>query len=48
MASGGHYSFSGNLLIITESLEKDSSFQDSGETYQMVEKATAILVLEKK
>lgn len=48
MASGGHYSFSGNLLTITQNLEKDSTFQDSGETYQMIEKAAASLVLEKK
>lgn len=48
MASGGHYSFSGNLLTITQNLEKDSSFQDSGEMYQIIEKTTASFVLEKK
>jgi hypothetical protein len=47
-ASGGHYGFSGNLLTITQNLTKDSTFEDSGETYHIVEKATASLVLEKK
>jgi hypothetical protein len=47
-ASGGHYSFSGNLLTITQNVTKDSTFEDSGETYHMIETATASLVLEKK
>ena len=48
VGNGGHFSFSGNLLTITENVTKDSTFEDSGETYHIVEKATASLVLEKK
>ena len=48
VGNGGHFSFSGNLLTITENVTKDSTFEDSGETYHLVETATASILLEKK
>ena len=47
-ASGGRYSFNGTLLTITQNATKDSTFQDSGETYNMVESALASIVMEKQ
>lgn len=47
-ASGGRYSLSGNLLTITQKYARDSTFQDSGETYNLQESATSSLVLEKQ
>jgi len=47
-ASGGHYSFNGTLLTITQSAVKDSSFDDSGETYTMIQSATSSIVMEKQ
>ena len=48
IASGGHFSFSGNLLTIIQNFTKDSTFHGSGETYHIIETATASLILEKK
>ena len=47
-ASGGHYSISGNLLTITQVVSKDSTFGESGETYNMIETGISSLVLEKQ
>lgn len=47
-ASGGHYSFNGTLLTITQNGTKDSTFDDSGETYNMVESVSASIVMEKQ
>ena len=46
--SGGHYSLSGNVLTLTQAVSKDSSFQDSGVNFQMVESATPSMVFEKQ
>lgn len=46
--SGGRYSLSGNLLTLTQTAVKDSTFDDSGETYQLVESALSSIVLEKQ
>lgn len=48
VGNGGHFSFSGNLLTITQNVTKDSTFEDSGEAYHMIETANASIVLEKK
>ena len=47
-AGGGHYSFNGTLLTITQSATKDSTFDDSGETYNMIDSASASIVMEKQ
>lgn len=46
--SGGHYSLSGNTLTLTQSVSKDTSFQESGINFQLVESATPGMVLEKQ
>jgi hypothetical protein len=46
--SGGRYSFNGTLLTITQNVTKDSTFNDSGETYNMLESASALMVMEKQ
>ena len=46
--SGGRYSFNGTLLTITQSGMKDSTFDDSGETYNSVESVSASIVMEKQ
>ncbi len=48
IANGGHYSFSGNLLTITEVVSKDSTYGESGETYKLIEGGTSSVVLEKQ
>ncbi len=47
-AGGGHYKLSGNMLTITQSISKDSSFTDSGESYLLHESAVATISLEKQ
>ena len=47
-AGGGRYSFNGALLTITQNATKDSTFDDSGETYNVLESATASIVMEKQ
>jgi len=47
-ASGGRYSFNGTLLTITQNVTKDSTFNDSGETYNMVESASTSIEMEKQ
>jgi hypothetical protein len=47
-ASGGRYTLNGKLLTITQSFVKDSTFDDSGETYNMIESASASIVMEKQ
>lgn len=47
-ASGGRYSFNGAILTITQNVTKDSTFNDSGETYNIVESAIASIVMEKQ
>jgi hypothetical protein len=47
-AGGGRYSFNGTLLTITQKATKDSTFDDSGETYNMLESASASIVMEKQ
>ena len=44
-AGGGHYSFNGTLLTISQSAMKDSTFDDSGETYNMIESASTSIVM---
>jgi hypothetical protein len=46
--NGGRYTLSGNLLTITQNARKDSSFQDSGVTFHMVETILASVVMEKQ
>ncbi len=48
LPSGGRYSRNGNLLTIKQYVSRDSSFQDSGETYLLKESATTNFVLEKQ
>ena len=48
LASGGRYSWNGNLLTIKQNVSRDSSFQDAGETYQLKQSAITSLVLEKQ
>ncbi len=47
-ASGGRYSFSGNLLTIIQHVIKDSTFEDSGETIHMNVSGVTSTVLEKQ
>jgi len=47
-ANGGRYTLSGNLLTIKQNASKDSTFQDSGVTFHMVETALATVVMEKQ
>lgn len=46
--SGGHYSISGNVLTISQSVSKDSSFTDSGESYILHESASGSMEFEKQ
>jgi hypothetical protein len=46
--NGGKYTLSGNLLTIKQNASKDSSFQDSGVTFHMVETVLATIVMEKQ
>ena len=46
--SGGRYTLNGNLLTINQAGSKDSTFQDSGETYHMTESVVASIVMEKQ
>lgn len=48
LPSGGRYSWNGNELSIKQHVSRDSSFQDSGETYQLKESAITNFVLEKQ
>ncbi len=48
LPSGGRYSWNGNVLTIKQNVSRDSSFQDSGETYQIRESAVTNFVLEKQ
>ncbi len=47
-AGGGHFTLSGNLLTIIQNVSRDSSFRNSGETYQQTQRATTSIVLEKQ
>ena len=47
-ASGGRYKFSGNLLTITQTTSKDSTFEDSNVTFHQNESAVASIVMEKQ
>ena len=47
-ASGGHYSWNGKLLTITQIFSKDSTFEDSGEIVNLKESAVSSIVLEKQ
>ncbi|HEV2832657.1 MAG TPA: hypothetical protein VGW31_11825 [Hanamia sp.] len=47
-ANGGRYTLNGNLLTITQNASKDSTFQDSGVTFHMVETILASVVMEKQ
>jgi hypothetical protein len=46
--NGGRYTLSGNLLTLKQNASKDSSFQDSGVTFHLVETVLATIVLEKQ
>lgn len=46
--SGGRYKMNGNLLTLTQNAAKDSTFDDSGETYHSLELASSTIVLEKQ
>lgn len=48
LASGGRYSWNGNELTIKQNVSRDSTFMDSGETYQVNESAVTSFVLEKQ
>ena len=48
VASGGRYSWNGNELTIKQNVSRDSTFMDSGETYQINESAVTKFVLEKQ
>ncbi|MDQ2720539.1 MAG: hypothetical protein M3Z26_12385 [Bacteroidota bacterium] len=45
---GGRYTINGKLLTIIQNGSKDSTFQDSGETYRQMESVLATIVLEKQ
>lgn len=45
---GGQYKLSGKTLTITQQYLKDSTFTDSGETYNMEQSATTSIMLEKQ
>lgn len=47
-ASGGIYTLNDKLLTITEIFSKDSTFMDSGITFQMKESAVSSIVMEKQ
>lgn len=47
-ASGGRYTLNDNLLTLKQTASRDSSFQDSGVTFSMVETVTATIILEKQ
>lgn len=47
-ANGGKYTLNGNLLTITQNASRDSTFQDSGVTFHMVETILASVVMEKQ
>lgn len=47
-ASGGRYSFNGNLLTITQIASKDSTFENSGITFHLNESAVSSVVMEKQ
>ena len=48
IASGGRYSFNGNLLTITQHVSRDSTFEDSGVTFTMNDSGATTTVLEKQ
>lgn len=48
VASGGRYSWNGNELTIKQNVSRDSTFQDSGETYLLKESAVTSFVLDKQ
>ncbi|MEO7394427.1 MAG: hypothetical protein ABIU11_05745 [Chitinophagaceae bacterium] len=48
LASGGRYTLNGNLLTITQHVSKDSTFQDSGETFNLAESGVSTIVIEKQ
>ena len=47
-ASGGRYSFTGNLLTITQTASKDSAFENSGVIFHLNESAISSVVMEKQ
>ena len=47
-AGGGQYKLSGKILTITQQYLKDSTFTDSGDTYNMKQSAIASIILEKQ
>lgn len=48
LASGGRYSFNGNLLTITQHVSRDSTFQDSGVTFTMNQSGVTSMIIEKQ
>lgn len=48
LASGGRYSFSGNVLTIVQQVSRDSTFVDSGETVTINESGVTSTVLQKQ
>jgi len=48
LASGGRYSFNGNLLTITQHVSKDSTFEDSGVTFNVNESGLTSIIIEKQ
>lgn len=46
--NGGRYTVSGNLLTLKQGASRDSSFQISGVTFNMVETVNATIILEKQ
>jgi hypothetical protein len=46
--NGGKYTVSGNLLTLKQNGSKDSTFQESGITFHMVESVLATIILEKQ
>jgi hypothetical protein len=47
-ASGGRYSFSGNVLTIVQHVSRDTTFEDSGVTFNQNESGVTSTVLEKQ
>lgn len=47
-SSGGHYTLNGTLLTITQTYAKDSTYVDSGTTYQVKDSAVSSMVMQKQ
>jgi major membrane immunogen (membrane-anchored lipoprotein) len=48
LASGGRYSFNGNLLTITQHVSKDTTFEDSGVTFTKNDSGVTSIIIEKQ